>query len=97
MGGCICGGAARIGGQVCLSYQLGVGFGMACVTKDGKPVWEERPNTKRYPRLRRFELMAREDPDHDWRYEHFAPLTNFTVQRQGKNKWIIIDSGIGFA
>lgn len=75
------------------------GFGGWTILRDNKCFYMG-PTDKEfyeYPTLMKFENEARKDPDHDWRAECFLPLRDATYQRQGKNTWILIKSGRGFA
>jgi hypothetical protein len=76
---------------------IAVGFGMAQVTKDDDVVFSEQPNDEEYHALSEFEAMAKDDPDHDWRVALEAPLRSREYQRQGDDKWVLINSGMGFA
>ena len=77
---------------------IAVGFGSAYVMKDDKCVYsEDEVKDSDYPTLRRVENKARKDPDHDWRVVLEAPLRSREYQRQGKNEWVLIRSGQGFA
>ena len=49
------------------------------------------------PTLMTFENLARKDPDHDWRYYHLTALYDETYQRQGRNLWLLVKSGPGYA
>lgn len=82
-----------------LTTRVAVGFGMAAVTKDGHCVYSEPPNIEwdKIPTLRKFENAARKDPHHDWRLILEAPLRSREYQRHGKNEWVLIASGQGFA
>lgn len=75
------------------------GFGGWTITKNGKLIFmgEQDKEFHEYPTLMKFENMARKDPNHDWRAECFLPLRDATYQRQGKNEWVLIKSGPGFA
>jgi hypothetical protein len=44
-----------------------------------------------------YENAARKDPNHDWRAECLLPMREATYQRQGKNEWVLVASGMGFA
>jgi len=79
--------------------RIAVGFGIACVTKDGECVFMEKPDMdwKDIPTLMKFENTARKDPNHDWRVILEAPLRSREYQRQGKTCWVLIKSGQGFA
>lgn len=95
--GCLnCGPLERI---LPLKAHLAVGFGMMAVTKNGKIVWEEKPNAEweDAPTLRKFENLAAKDPDNNWRVEKDAPMYSAVWQRQGKAKWVLIKRGNGFA
>ncbi len=50
-----------------------------------------------YPTLMTFENMARKAPQKDWRAKLNLPLRDAEYQRQGKNYWVLVRSGIGFA
>jgi hypothetical protein len=78
-----------------LSSILGVGCGIVVVTCDDATVWADDSETER---LRRFEHMARCLPDTaDWRVRFHGPLSDVTYQRQGKNNWVLVKTGKGFA
>ncbi len=82
-----------------LTRRIAVGFGFAGVTKDGEVVWSEPANAawKDLPRLRKFENMARKDPNHDWRAVMDGPLHGETYQRHAKNRWVLVLRSKGFA
>jgi len=90
--GCLnCGPNPR---RLVLRTRLAVGFGMVAVKRDGAMVWcgdDERVL------LRRFELRARNDPNHDWRVSFDGPLSSTTYQRHERNTWVLIERGMGFA
>ena len=50
-----------------------------------------------YQVLEHFEHMAALDPDHDWRCRIHGPLSGHTYQRQGRMRWVMIESNPGFA
>ena len=75
---------------------IAVGFGYAGVIKDNKEVFTEQ-NDDDYHELQEFEAMALADPDHDWRVILDAPLRSRTYQRHETGKWVLIESGMGFA
>lgn len=76
-----------------LRTPLSVGFGFVCITKDGETVW--RGDDERVW-LRRFERMAKADPDHDWRCRFYGPLSEDTYQRTPEG-WVHIERKEGFA
>ena len=77
-----------------------VGFGYAHVTRDGKIIYDgeedlrkgKTPKTVKY-----FEYLAQKNPTHDWRIEKHGPLHSEVYQRQGKEKWVCVESTGGFA
>ena len=78
---------------------LMVGFGGCVITKDGEHVYDEQSYDmeKGDPVLGTYELLAQREPDADWRLCFFAPLYEAEYQRQGKEKWVLIRKGLGFA
>ena len=76
-----------------------VGFGSACVTKNGEVIDEEQDigNQQKYSTVSDIEKIAREYPDHDWRIHRHGPLHGEVFQRQGENNWVCIESNHGFA
>jgi hypothetical protein len=90
--GCICCGAKAI--KAPLETMLAVGFGGCGVTKDGECVWSGDDPEKT---LAEFEVMAKADPDHDWRMFKNAPLYDAVWQRQSEGHWLLIEKGQGFA
>lgn len=82
-----------------MNSRLLAGFGAAFIMKNTETVYNESPNIKweDAPTLMKFENMARKDPDNDWRFHLVLPLREATYQRQGKNHWVLIEKGLGFA
>ena len=81
-----------------LSMVIGVGFGTAQVLKDNEIIYEEGfQDNDDFPTLADFEKMAKQDPDHDWRVLLVSPLRDREYQRHEEDKWVLIDSGRGFA
>lgn len=82
-----------------LNTTIIAGFGSAVITKNGKIVYSEASNIEfeDAPKLRKYERMAQKIPNADWRYELNLPLRDAEYQRQGKNNWVLIKSGQGFA
>lgn len=88
---------------------IAVGFGSAEVTRDGRVVFDgeggyyERAgkmvkcNNKNAWLLSYWERRARKSPMADWRVYLNSPLRDREYQRQGKNKWVLVKSGMGFA
>ena len=79
--------------------RIAVGFGYAAVTCDGKGVWHEPPNAewKKLWTVLKAENRARKNPDADWRIVMDGPLHGETYQRQGRNRWVLIEKNQGFA
>ena len=75
------------------------GFGSWCIKRDDEIVYSPPSEGEwtDYPTLMKFENMARKDPDHDWRAQCDLPLRDATYQRQGRNRWVLVASGMGFA
>jgi hypothetical protein len=82
--------------RVKLNANLHPGFGEVSITLDGERV-EVYFDGDKCPTFRRFENLARKDPDHDWRVFINAPLYDVTYQRHGHNEWVAVGEGIGFA
>lgn len=76
-----------------MNAMCAVGFGMVRVTRNGRKVWM---GDDLRVRVMRFEWMARKTPG-DWRIEFIAPLYNSLYQRQGRNRWVMVRKGLGFA
>ena len=75
------------------------GFGGWTITRNGEGIYTPSSYLawEKYPKLSKFERMARKDPDADWRAECFLALRDATYQRQGNNRWVLVRSGLGFA
>lgn len=82
-----------------MNIKIIAGFGLAMITMNGEPIYIERPNIEwnDAPTLMKFENMARKNPDNDWRYILELPLRSAIYQRHGKNNWVLIKTGLGFA
>lgn len=74
------------------------GFGGWRIKKDNKVFYEGNPRGEweSFPTLMKFELAARKSPG-DWKAHVDLPLRSACYQRQGKNRWVLIESGMGFA
>ena len=77
-----------------LSARLAVGFGSVVVSRDDDVVWEGDDWSVL---LRRFERLARADPDHDWRVRFIGPLSGETYKRDTGGRWLLIERDEGFA
>lgn len=78
---------------------IAVGFGAACITKNGKLIWDEQRGERsgKYLTVADAERMARKDPDNDWQIQKHGPLHGETYQRHGKNEWVCVEQNEGFA
>jgi hypothetical protein len=81
-----------------MNTKIIAGFGDASITRNGTPVYVEKPNTEweDAPTLMKFENMARKKKG-TWQYELDLPLRSGVWRRKGKNSWGLIKSGMGFA
>lgn len=88
-----------------MNYKLFMGFGGDTIYKDGKVFYQPemwRDGTvgdamKKNKSLMWVELQARKSPNSDWRLKQDNPLYDKTYQRQGKNNWVLVKKGNGFA
>lgn len=98
LGGCLhCGYQHEV---LPMDAYIGVGFGSAGVTKDGKGVWDEQEAGGDFDdcwTVAKAEELAAADPDHDWRIYLVAPLSERHYQRQGDKHWVLYEKGEGFA
>ena len=98
--GCLtCG---RTHSTLAMIYPIIAGFGDAIISRDGKEVYRAAPardaeDFQNAPALSVFEALAAADPDRDWRFFLNLPLRSATYQRHGKEKWVLVDTGRGFA
>lgn len=75
---------------------IAVGFGCACVTRDGGHVWAEG-DTDEYMTGAEAEALAASDPNHDWRILLVGPLSEREYQRHDTARWVLVKQGEGFA
>ena len=76
---------------------LGVGFGQASLTRDGRTIWYEgSEDFESLISCADAEKLAAADPEHDWRIFYLGPLSDKEYQRQD-GKWILVRTGMGFA
>lgn len=81
-----------------MNTKIVAGFGLAEITKNGKTVYHDlNVEWDDAPTLMKFELMAKKEPNADWRFILDLPLRSGEWQRHGRNKWALIKSGVGFA
>ena len=95
----ICGNFSKVGEVAPMDMIIAVGFGLACVKRGRKVIWQEKNDDEDFRSLSEFEAMAKADNKrkHDWRVILDAPLSYREYQRQGDDKWVLIRTGQGFA
>jgi hypothetical protein len=76
---------------------IGVGFGVANVTKNDREVYSEGYMSEHDWTVQDAENEALKDPDNDWRIHLIAPLSESHYQRQGNGHWVLYEKGEGFA
>lgn len=85
-----------------MNYKIVQGFGGSYIEKNGKVFywpndWNgSKKEWNKQKTLMIFELKARKDRA-DWRLINNQPLHNEVYQRQGKNNWVLVEKGMGFA
>lgn len=82
-----------------MSTKIIAGFGGATITKNDEHIYSAPGNLewRNAYTLMKFEIMARKEPNADWRFHLDLPLRSATYQRQGKNAWVLVEQGQGFA
>ena len=78
---------------------IAVGFGSAFCSKGNECIYDEQETAREgdYKTCADMELLAANDPYHDWRISYFAPLYESIYQRHGPGHWVLIEKGQGFA
>ncbi len=96
--GCLCCSSAA---QVAhLEMGIAVGFGAAYVLKDGVEFYDgeaDYQDGKEPKTVAEIEAIAALDPDHDWQIVKHGPLHGETFQRHDKDRWVCVESNMGFA
>lgn len=82
-----------------MNTRLYNGFGGWMISIDGKHFFEESVDTEfeKSKTLMFVELAARKKPNRDYRAILNLPLRSAEYQRQGKNNWVLVRKGLGFA
>lgn len=86
-----------------MEHHIGVGFGSAYLSCDGKIIFDENEcvrdggDFEDLMTVEQAEKKANLSPNHDWRIVLHGPLHGETYQRQGKGKWVCIEQNEGFA
>ncbi len=95
--GCLnCGGTEQ---KIPMRTRLYYGFGGWMITKNGKLFFMEE-NDREFSKcktLSYIERRAKLEPNNDWRAHLDLPLRSAVYQRHGDSKWMLVESGIGFA
>ena len=77
---------------------IGVGFGFAALTRDGKVVYEERDEApEQVMTVADAERLAQEAADRDWRIHLVATLDDRHYKRIGPGKWQLYKRGYGLS
>ncbi len=92
--GCLTCSTAYLEAPMNLIISPGIGF--ASVTRNGKP-FIEVDNDDLKLTVGDIEKVAAKHPKDDWRISRQTGLHGETYQRQGKGKWVCIESNPGFA
>lgn len=102
--GCLCcgGGEMKRGEKeitASMKTRIYGGFGGWNITRNNEDVFTPDCNGEweSFPTLMKFENMARRSPKADWRAILMLPLREAEYQRQGKNRWVLVRTGMGFA
>lgn len=93
-----------------LTTRLAVGFGIVIVTKDENVFWRGDSMHVSVGMIERmaysFDMgdhhqkkgcTAPREQKYDWRIKFDAPLAMNVYQRQGREKWVCVETGPGFA
>lgn len=96
-GGCLCCPATV--SKLPMTTRLYQGFGGWSIKKDGVHIYSGESGKKfnEYPTLLKFENQARKEPNIEWIAQVDLPLRSGVYQRHGKNSWVLIEKGNGFA
>jgi len=75
-------------------------FGTASLLCDGREVVAgenySRKHNDEFFTFANAEKLAAKDPNHDWQVVMYGPLHGETYQRHGKEKWVCVESNMGF-
>lgn len=96
--GCLCCSTAAMIAP--LDMIIAVGFGVAQAWKGDELIYSEAHSDEdevEYMTVGELEKLADADPEHDWRIIKYGPMHGETFQRQGKDKWVCVESNQGFA
>lgn len=94
-GGCYC---CYIDDTLDMKIGIAVGCGYAALTKNSEEIFVDSEGLDdKTLTVEEAELLAKEDPDNDWRIHLVAPLSERHYQRQGDKLWVLYKKGEGFA
>ena len=99
--GCLHCGILHI--KIAMNHKLTQSFGGECIHKNGNlfylppPLNNFQEDWENAKTLMWIENQAQKAPDNDWRLLIDMPLYTAEYQRQGKNNWVMIKKGMGFA
>lgn len=92
------GNAATIEDYLPLDAVIGVGFGMATLTRDGDVVYEENSGESAGPvTVAQAEELAQTHPEHDWCIHLVALLDDRHYRRIRKGSWKLYKRGYGLS
>jgi hypothetical protein len=81
-----------------LDAVIGVGFGMATLTRDGEVVYEEHGSeTEELITVAQAEELAQTSPEHDWCIHLVALLDDRHYRRIGRDSWKLYKRGYGLS
>jgi hypothetical protein len=94
--------AARSTGPIenllALDAVIGVGLGMATLTRDGEVVYEEHGSeTAELITVAQAEELAQTSPEHDWCIHLVALLDDRHYRRIGRDSWKLYKRGYGLS
>lgn len=98
--GCLCCGTVPV--KLPMNYRIIQAFGGSHIERNGKIYYYpdscdmSKESFKKQKTLITFENLARKDKA-DWKLINYMPLHDEVYQRQGKNNWILVKKGLGFA
>ena len=90
--------AVPMGEFLALDAVIGVGFGMATLTRDGEVVYEEGSSETAEPvTVAQAEELAQTFPEHDWCIHLIALLDDRHYRRVGRGSWKLYKRGYGLS
>jgi hypothetical protein len=80
-----------------LDAVIGVGFGVATLTRDGDVIYEEDGETAGPVTVAQAEELAQTFPEHDWCIHLIALLDDRHYRRTGRGSWKLYKRGYGLS